>query len=819
MTSEPSFMGNLMHRRVPHILGMYVAATWLVIELGDWVTERFNLPPAVTSYVFVGMLVLLPAVILFAYNHGAPGRDHWTNTEKIFIPLNILAAFGVLYLTSPQLNVEAATETVQIEDETGVIQEFEVPKHGYHKDIIGFFFKNETDQTDLDWLSYGLAMMLAHDMNRVSPVISVVTPFGSSVARTELTNKGFASFLDEPQGLQVQIARDRRSAALITGSFSQTGDQLTMKATVFDAETGERMGSHTASGSDWLNLVDEISFAMLEYLEVSPGVNRSNDPVSQHLSASLEAIKYFTNGHRDLEINNDYPAAIEDFKKAAEIDPGFAEAISDLSKVQYLSGDVESAKAAVPEALKNSYRLSESSKFVLKANRYVFDGKYDSAERVLDMWTEVQPQSTKAFSSLARLAKLRGGDEGLAKASAAYDRLLELNPRDYGVYRQKASVEQQRGDYDAAVRHLQTYLEKKPDSDDAHVQLASIYQAKGDLDAAQESLEKAAILSDNPMGSELGLARIEARRGLYDAAERRVMAQLSDELSPQQRLGVLSAQTEIAVVTGQLNKALALFDEIDEAAAALMPPMVRLVSIRNQRTTMLLMQGKPDEALALADEIIAQLQPPLTNYMNFTYTAIYEQTQNREGFREWAEKTQQAKDQLPGVFNPFLEMEAAKLAIWDEDFDKAVNHLDRAKELLDQSFLKSMQDSLGLSSVAVKLAELYLQANALEKGQAHLDGVLHVFPANGYAKFIQGKGYIAQGNKEAARLALNDALEIWVNADDNYVHLVEAKELLEDALNSDLRNAAWLDLDWSVIGPRLQVSRNRVSPVSVRFIP
>ncbi|MEM7283797.1 MAG: hypothetical protein AAF438_19450 [Pseudomonadota bacterium] len=59
MSSEATFLDNLFRRRVPQIVGMYVAATWLMIELGDWVTYRFNLPPSLTSYVFVGMFINL----------------------------------------------------------------------------------------------------------------------------------------------------------------------------------------------------------------------------------------------------------------------------------------------------------------------------------------------------------------------------------------------------------------------------------------------------------------------------------------------------------------------------------------------------------------------------------------------------------------------------------------------------------------------------------------------------------------------------------------------------------------------------------------
>ena len=203
MTEKLPLFESLMHRRVPQIVGMYVAATWLVIELGDWVTGRFNLPTMLTSYIFVAMLVMLPAIVLFAYNHGAPGKDEWTKSERVVIPLNGALALTLLYFLSPLLMVEAATETVQISDETGTLQEFEVARQGHHKKVIGFFWRNESGNPDLDWLSYGLPLMLAYDLNRVSPVISVDTPFDSAAMRNELKDNGYPLLVDEPQGLRV----------------------------------------------------------------------------------------------------------------------------------------------------------------------------------------------------------------------------------------------------------------------------------------------------------------------------------------------------------------------------------------------------------------------------------------------------------------------------------------------------------------------------------------------------------------------------------------------------------------------------------------
>lgn len=44
MAETRTLLDNLKDRRVPQLVGMYVGATSLVIELGDWATEHFSLP-------------------------------------------------------------------------------------------------------------------------------------------------------------------------------------------------------------------------------------------------------------------------------------------------------------------------------------------------------------------------------------------------------------------------------------------------------------------------------------------------------------------------------------------------------------------------------------------------------------------------------------------------------------------------------------------------------------------------------------------------------------------------------------------------------
>jgi len=778
MSSEPTLFDNLIKRRVFPIVGMYIAATWLVIELGDWITERFDLPANLTSYVFIAMIVMLPAVALLAYNHGAPGRDRWTRSERIFLPVNVLIAAVAIYLVNPGFGASAATEMMEIADETGQMQTFEVARQGYHQEVIGYFWENLSADDETDWLSYGLPMVLAHDLARVSPVISVLTPFDSNSVMRRLRNQGFERMQDFPRGLAVEIARDRRSAAFILGSYSVDGYTISLSASMYDAESGDLIGAHSVTTDDWLAGVDDISEAILGFARVEPADNQSDDPVSEHLSDSIEAIRHYTNGNVLIELDNDYAGGISELRAAVDLDPAFAEARSSLSVAEYLNGDVAAARTSASRALSNSYRLSNASRFGLKAQQYLYDGDLDKSIQVVDIWTQVEPNSTEALETKARLGSVMGTDEALESAISAFDKLLELNPDDVYVYRQKALVEQQRGNYEVAAELLQQFLTEIPDSSGAHIQLSQVYQAQGRLADAQAALETASILSETTVTSEIGLARLEARRGLFEDANRRLDGLLSPEANGEQRLETLVGKAEIAVAQGRISEATRFLTETNELAKDLVPPAIRIIRIESQLGMLLSLAGKTEAALAHMDGIVAQLQPPMSDYMNFSYTEIYRMADRREEFRAIAEKTRAIESQLPPPFLPFVEMERAKVATWDGDDAAAVRHVDHALELLGQSHLALVMNDLSGSNMFISAAELYVDAGASAKARERLEEVLKVYPASAHAKLVLAKALLAEGDATRAKAELDEAVSIWSEADGSFVFLVEAQELL-----------------------------------------
>ena len=93
-----AFIKELIHRRIPHIIGSYLIAGTSLILFVDWLVNRYTLPEYYTTLCLFGVIAIMPSVVILAYFHGAPGQDEWTKIEKIGVPINITFIFLVLFI-------------------------------------------------------------------------------------------------------------------------------------------------------------------------------------------------------------------------------------------------------------------------------------------------------------------------------------------------------------------------------------------------------------------------------------------------------------------------------------------------------------------------------------------------------------------------------------------------------------------------------------------------------------------------------------------------------------------------------------------------
>ena len=130
-TKNRSIFSELLRRRVPQILAIYGAGCWTVVQIVEWVIDRYLISPHLTDLCLIGMLSFIPSIALIAYFHGTPGRDKWHPIEKIGIPINIIASVLILFIAFYPKDLGAITETIIVEDELGNTIERVIPNTKY----------------------------------------------------------------------------------------------------------------------------------------------------------------------------------------------------------------------------------------------------------------------------------------------------------------------------------------------------------------------------------------------------------------------------------------------------------------------------------------------------------------------------------------------------------------------------------------------------------------------------------------------------------------------------------------------------------------
>ena len=80
----PNLLQEMLTRRVPQTLFVYLGVCWALIEVSAFIEERFALGRWLADSVMRGLVCGLMSAAVMAWNHGRRGPDPWKRTELIF---------------------------------------------------------------------------------------------------------------------------------------------------------------------------------------------------------------------------------------------------------------------------------------------------------------------------------------------------------------------------------------------------------------------------------------------------------------------------------------------------------------------------------------------------------------------------------------------------------------------------------------------------------------------------------------------------------------------------------------------------------------
>lgn len=599
-----------MARRVPHVLGLYLAAGWAVLEFTDWVVNRYLLSPHLADLALALWGLMIPTVAMLAYFHGRPGRDRWHLVEKIGIPVNLVLAAAILYASFSDKELGATTTQVTLQDESGAEIEREVPKTEFRKRLALYYFDNESGDSALDWLQFGVPLALSDDLAQdVFLEFRTSWPFFDE----ELERAGYPDGLDLPLGLRREIAEKSHLDYFVSGSIDRSFDGDAVTVRLHDTERGRLLTERTYEYDDVFELADRISLQLRrdlgipeQHIEETPDL-----PAGEILTDSEAAFRHFVRGWRGLEAE-EWEQALSGFSAAVEEDSAYSLANLFLYHSRLLQSDLEGAAAALEAAMRYSHKLPERYQFMMRAGYYrIVKQDLQKAKAVAGMLSELYPEDVAGHLLLVYLHQQEGKPQ---RAIEAAKRVLALDPGELDMLRTIAALHQELGHFEEAHQYLLEYSREAPKDPDAFKELGNLSRRMGELEEAKEYYERALALDAEDVTAMVNLAKLETSTGDIEGGEALLKEAEGSATTATQQWLVYSGLRSHYERRGRMDESVAnlkrSFDALDRA----MPPLAALQAQLGSLDTYV-RAGRAVDALAYIREREERLDPPLSHLL------------------------------------------------------------------------------------------------------------------------------------------------------------------------------------------------------------
>jgi tetratricopeptide (TPR) repeat protein len=757
-----SFFQELRERHVPHVLAVYIGASWGIIQFVSFLEERYLLSPHLTDLTLFSVALLLPSVVLVTYNVGRPGRDPWSRSTKLGVPANLMIAGGVLFFTFSGKTLGAVTTTLSVIDETGQSIERVVPRAEFRKRLAIFEFDAAPSDTAGQWMRYGLSRALYTDLQQ-----DIFIDLRCSCTFVEdLRKAGYRDGSDVPLALKRKIAQERHLGYFVTGDVRADAAGVKLTLSLYETQRGRLVQERSYSGTDPLALIDEASVQLRRDLQIpARHIEETTDmPVAELMSRSLPALRQFADGYVAMLYEKDFGAAVRHFTAALERDPGFVLAELNRSNTYTSLGDGARAAASLQAVVDQLFRLPEPIQFQVRTRYFTTRGEPEKALAVARMAVELFPEDLDSHLVLASLHRQR--DE-TTDAIAAYRRVLELDPQQTEYLRFIGALYERKGDVARAIDHFGRYVRLHPNEAAAHLPLGDLNRRRGDYAAARESFQRAIVLDPGNVGTQLRMADLERDHGSFDEAERLYRNALESARTGVDSMQVYGSLRTYHFFRGRLQAAV----EYNARRAAAAERVSPLAAAADQMEWLALHVVASDSETAFRrfDELVHRIPPPFDGvYAAVGKLAIYLELEQPEPA---AEALARLENEIAVHSINALEPSAIEIR-------GRIEALRDRCDLAVPSFRKKLEMDPSDTRPFGRLGHCYHQLGRIDDAIASYRRVLTVVPFDGRNNYELGLVYRDAGNRALALEHLRRAVQVWENADAGFSRAAEARAAL-----------------------------------------
>jgi TolB-like protein/Tfp pilus assembly protein PilF len=595
------FLAELKRRNVIRMAGLYCVGAWLGVQVGDTLLPAFEAPPwAMRALVTTLAVAFLPAMVcawVFELTPDGLKRDadvpssasiSQRKARSLDRAIMVVLALALGYFAFDKFVLSPRRDAALVAQATlaGEARANAVPK-SVAKSIAVLPLTNAGGDASQEFFSDGLSENL----------ITTLAGFDRLKVIGRTSSFQFRDSKDDAR----YIGRKLGVAYLLTGSVQHAGDAVRITAELIVVADGTTLWSqhYDRPYKELFQLQDEIVQAIAGALKVRL-LSGSNAQSERPPSGRLEAYSSFMEGkyHARLGADADLRRAIDDLETATRLDPQYARAWAELSRVWTA--------------------LAATSLTGAEAKR-----AYAESRRVSDLALDLAPEL--AYAHIARGWLLENSELDWGGAEREYRRALQLAPE---MEQNKFSVGSMlalQGRLDEGTRLVREAIANDPLAGTWWNWISAYLSAQGKLDEAEQAIRKSIALRPNAGSAWTELAIIQIQRGdpeaALDAARREpegvwhdIAMAMARQVGPDRTLADAALQKliadhgdvapyQVAQVQALRNDADATFEWLERARAGGDP------GIGNTLIDPLVMRYKSDPRLAAFCKSVG-LPPP-----------------------------------------------------------------------------------------------------------------------------------------------------------------------------------------------------------------
>jgi tetratricopeptide (TPR) repeat protein len=758
-----------VHRRsIWQVLGIYLGASWMALQVVEILTESVGLPDWVQPFAIVLLVIGFPIVLATAFvQEGLGGREAAAANP----PTDVGARHDQESLQAGESAPDEAAAARAAGVEASVpATAHAAPEPGSHHrlftwrnallgGVAAFAFLGVVTAGYMTMRTVGIgpaatlvakgaiderAVVILADFGSTDSLLAraATEAFRVDLSQSDVVRLAEPSFVAQalrrmerpanaPLGADLarEIAQREGVGAVIAGEINPAGTGFVLTGQVLDSAEGTVLVSHretAADSSQILPAIDNLSKKLRERIGESYASINADEPLERATTANLEALRLYSQAVEAADARADVPRAVALLEEALALDTAFAMAWRKLGVVlMNRQQQLTRALEALEKAYEHRDRLTKRERYFATASWFQQGTREpEKAIPAYENLLEMDPDDDWALNNLGvAYDQLRDVD----RAAEYYRRAIEADSASSSLPLSNLTIAlAEQGRFEEAEETLEVHRRLYPDDAAVYRNRAVLASVRGDYEAAREGWEDLrARETGNLFWRALtsgGLAVVAATQGrLREADGHWLEAEAANEqrgLSAEALDDALPSVWYDLIVRGdEAGAAVRLRDALERMPLADMPALDRPYT---QMAIMAAISGQPDRAREILAEYEREV-PELIRERSTSYRRALGSIAAAESRYEEAVAQFRRSD-----FGPCAHCALPGLAdVYERAGERDSAIAVRERYLATISFNRPFWDDSVLGPALERLGQLYDEAGDREKAAEY------------YARFVE----------------------------------------------------------------------------------